>query len=191
MVLAIPSEAQDALDSGRIVMRTGIVFDFPSGVYAFWDGAGTFEWGGYAFAPGGSLLEISEIPAAADLSSAPVTIKLRAVQDSALTPDVLGTIEAEDYHQRPVTIYAFFFSADDWSLLAGTRHYAGYLDQIEHSDGPGDYHLEAKIESRSRDHQKTGYRMHTTADQEDVSPGDLFFQHVSTVGTYSRKWGRA
>lgn len=191
MAISIPSGAQAALNSGRIVMRTGITFDFPSGLYAFWDGEGPFAWSGLTFAPGGGLLEISEIPASADMSSVPVTVKLRAVPDSALTADVLGTIEDEAYHQRPVTIYAFFFSVDDRSLLAGIRHYAGYLDQIEHIDGAGDYHLEARLESRARDHTKTGYRMHTTADQEQVSPGDMFFQHVSTVGTYTRKWGRA
>lgn len=191
MVLTLPTAATEAMASGGVILRTGIAFDFPSGLYAFWDGDHPFLWSGLTFQPGGGLLEISEIPAASDMSSSPVTVKLRALPDAGLTPDVLGTIEEEIYHQRPVTIWAFFFSPDDGSFLAGIRHYSGYLDQIEHDDGPSDYHLVAHLESRSRDHTKTGYRMHTTADQAQVSPGDLFFQHVSTTSTYVRKWGRA
>ena len=191
MAITIPPAARDALGSWRIVLRTGIVFDFPSGIYAFWDGMGTYEWSGVDFAPGGRLLEVSEIPSSADLSSAPVTVKLRAIPDAGLTTDVLGTIEEEQYHQRPVTIYAFFFSADDGAYLAGIRVYAGYIDQIDHIDGPGDYHIEARLESRSRDHTRTGHRARSPADQDRVSAGDLFFQHVSTTSTIERKWGRA
>ena len=188
-MLALSPETQAALDAGRIVVRVGIVFDFGT-QYAFWGGEGPFTWSSITFQPGGSLLEISDIPSVGDMTAESVTVTLRALPDAGLTPDVLATIESEDYHQAPATIYQLLFDPDTRALLTGIRHYAGYVDQIAHVDEGHSYALQATLESRARDHTKTGYRMRTTADQALVSPGDLFFQHVSTVATITRKWGR-
>lgn len=190
-MLNISSEAQTALDAGRFIMRTGIVFYLGGGTYAWWDGPGTLTYGGVAFKAGGSLLEIGEIPAVGNLTAEKVEVTLRATPNTDLTPDVLATIEGEQYHQRPVAIWQFIFDADTSALATALRHYSGYIDQIEHVDEADSYKLVASLESRSRDHQKTGYRMRTTADQGQVSSGDLIFQHVSTTKTVERKWGKA
>lgn len=188
-MLSLSSEAQSALDAGRFVMRTGIVFYLGGGTHAFWDGVGPYTYGGVTFEASGSLLEIGDIPAVGTLASEKVEVTLRAIANTELSPDVLATIEDEQYHQRPVTIWQFIFDADTGSLATAIRHYSGYIDQIEHKDEDGEYSLVASLESRSRDHQKTGYRMRSTSDQDQISSGDLFYQHVSTTSTVTRKWG--
>lgn len=191
MALSLPSALTAALASGAIVARRAIVFDFPSGMWGFWEGSGDFVHDGITHHPSGSLLEISDIPAASDMASAGVTVRLRAVPDAGLSSDVLGTIESEQYHQRPVTISVFFFDPQSLALLASVRLWSGYVDTIAHDDGPTETSIVASLESRSRDHGKAGWRTRTTADQQSFSEGDLFFRAVGTVGARHRLWGRA
>lgn len=190
MAQEIPSALTAAIASGAYVLRRGVTFDFPSGLYAFWDGDAPFTTSGVTYAPGGSLLEISEIPSAADLSSSSVTLTLRAIPDVGLTPDVLGSIEDETYHQRPATISLFFFDPSG-ALLAEQRVYAGYVDRLSFVESGADYVIEMALESRSRDHVKVGWRMRMSADQAMRRAGDLFFAGAAQTATVTRKWGRA
>ena len=190
-MLSLSTEAQAALDAGRFIMRTGIVFYLGCGTYGFWNGPGTFTYGGVDFEPGGSLIEIGDIPAVGNLTAEKVELILRAIANSELSPDILATIENEQYHQRPVAIWQFLFNPDTSALIIAIRHYSGYIDQIEHQDDEKEYALAASLESRSRDHQKTGYRMRTNADQDQVSSGDKFYQHTSATASVVRKWGKA
>lgn len=190
-MLSLPQAAQEALAKDRIVYAQGVQFDFSSGTYAFWSGSGPLTWSGLTFQSSGSLLEISDIPASGDLSSQPVTVRIRAVPEQGLTPDLLASIENEIYHQRPVTIYIFIFDPDTRALVNVYRHYAGFLDKLDHVEDEGSSYLVANLESRSRGNTKTGYRMRSTTDQKSILSGDEFFQNAASVGVFKRPWGRA
>ena len=40
MAISIPTAVSDALAAGAAIIRSGVIFDFPSGTWAFWDGDG-------------------------------------------------------------------------------------------------------------------------------------------------------
>lgn len=180
------------LGHGEIVERSMILFDFPSGLWGFWTGLGPLLWNGVTFNGAGSLIEVEPFEAVSDLSSVPLVARLRAIPESEITPDVLATIEEETYHQRPVTIYSAYFDPATRALISVVAKYRGYVDQIEHEQREdGAYALAAHIESRARDHTKTGYRLRSDRDQQLIWPGDTGLRHAGLAASQPVYWGRA
>ncbi|WP_342640942.1 hypothetical protein [Rhodoligotrophos ferricapiens] len=178
------------LDAGAYAERDMILFDFPSGYYGFWTGEGVFNWNSFTFVGSGSVLTVVQIEERDDLGSVPLEIRLRALPEAGLTDDVLATIEVEQYHQRPVSIYKAYFHPLTAALLSVNPRYRGYVDQIEHEEGAdGSYVLVGRIESRSLDHSRTGYRLRSDADQQLIAPGDTGLRYAGLAGKQQIWWG--
>lgn len=189
MALALDTATKAALDGGRSVDRGLILFDFPSGLWGFWTGLGPFTWQGVTYVGSGSLIAVDGIKQTADLSAVQVKATLTGVPDTALTPDTLATIEAEAYHQRPCTIMTAYFDAETYGLLSVETEYRGYVDRIVHQDGDAAV-LEVQLESRFRDHSRSGYRVRSDADQRRIDPTDDGLKNVATVHTETILFGR-
>lgn len=180
-----------ALAAGRLVERGLLLFDFPSGLYGFWTGAGPITIEGQTYTGAGSLIEVDSIGSSAGLSAVPLVLRLTAVPSSDLSPDVLASIEQEQYHQRPITISTAYFDPDTRGLIAVERVYRGYIDQITHQlQAGGGAVLEAHCESRSLDHARTGFRRRSDADQRRIDAADASFEHAAVVGSVDIYWGR-
>lgn len=178
-MLVLDSAIQAALDAGVLVMRGMVLFEFASGSYGFWDGAGPLDWNGQTFNASGSLISVSPLQRTTKLASSARTIKLRAIADSALTPDVLGQIELEDYKNRPVTEYLVFFDPDTRVMLGQPLVVAeSEVDYIEHDQSDGEYVLVAHLETRSRDYRRKGPRVRGHKDQVNLFPGDTCLQNA-------------
>jgi len=168
------------LDEGRIIEHVGLIFDFPSGLHAFWTGQGPYVWNGVTFIGGGSLFELDPIRATDGMEAVGLTARLRSIADSALSGDVLATINDEHYHQRPVSLYLIYFDPDTAAELSVEVLFRGYVDQIIHrEDGDGTYMLTATLESRARDLTKRGVRTRSPADQDRVRSGDTAFRYAA------------
>lgn len=189
---AIDQAALDLLASGRAACRQMILFEFGTGTYGFWTGAGILNYGGIDYIGAGALGSIEEVPGVSDLSSAALIVRLSAVPNSDLTPDVLAGVESEQYHQRPATVFTAYLDPDSGALISVERVYRGYVDRIEHDmTAGGSAQLVVYLESRARDHTKSGHRLRSDADQRLVVPDDGFYRHVATAGTTTIYWGRA
>lgn len=189
MAVSLTAATQTALDGGRIADRGMILFDFASGLYGFWTGLGPFTYSGVTYVGAGTLIAVDNLKGVSDLSSVPVVVRLTGIANSDLTPDVLATVEAETYHQRPVTILTAYFDADARVLLSVETEYRGYVDRIVHADDEAAV-LEVYLESRFRDHQKSGYRVRSDADQRRIAPNDGGLRHAATVHTETVLFGR-
>ena len=191
MAYGISTATKERLDEGKIVDRGMILFDLPSALYGFWTGVGPFVYAGVTYVGAGSLLEVNDISQVTDGSAVPVTIRLSAVDQSALTPEVLVTIEDEQYHQRPVTIMTAYFDPVTGGLLSVEREYRGYIDQITHEEGVGKpYSLLCKLESKARDFQKVGYMKRSDAVQRLIDPDDGSLRYAAFTGTQNIYWGK-
>ena len=185
------TSTQAALNAGRVADRRLMLFDLASGVYGFHSGLGPFTYNGVTYVGSGSLISIQGVRQTSDLSSVQVTVRLTSIPNTALTPDVLATIENEIYHQRPAEISTAYFNPDTFALMSVELEYRGYIDKILHSDTVGgEAYIEANLESRFRDHQRRGYRMRSTRDQERIDATDNGLQHINTVGSESVLFGR-
>jgi len=190
MAKALPSDLTDQFDAGEIVERDMILFDFESGLYGFWTGAEQFEYQSVTYIPG-SVLEVDTEKSQTGPESVPRSVSLSSIPDTALDPDVLASIEAETYHQRPVIFYTAYFDPADMSLITVITRYRGYLDKIVHQDGPDRYTVTAMLESRARDNRRHSVRLASDADQRKIDPDDQFFEHAASVRTEKVYFGKA
>lgn len=179
----------NALNSAEVQMRGMIRFNLLSGSYGFWDGSTDFTHDSLVYRPGGQLLEIEALGANAGLAALGVTVRLTSVPNTDLTPDVLATIENETYTGRSVLISAAYFDGE-YTLLQVIPVWSGYIDKISHEITGDRAAIVAQLESKSLDHQKRGYRMRSTQDQQRLSAGDIGLEHVAIVSTFDIVWGR-
>ena len=179
-------EVLEILDKGRAVIRGLLRFDFGK-TYGFWIGSSEWSYNGVTYVPGG-IITIAAIPGQMGVESQGLELELAQAADKGLTPEVLSTIETEIYHQKPVTISDAYFDPDTNALLFVEPMYRGYVDSIEHQQGP-DGRLIMRCESRSVDNTKANYRVRSNADQQQISPNDNFFQYVESAQKEEVFWG--
>lgn len=179
------------LASGRAVSRALLEFTFPSDTYRFWTGQGVLTYSGNDYTGAGGLIDIQQIGGVSDLSAVPLLLTLTSVPNSDLSPDVLATIEGESWHQAPVKISRAYFDPDTRALLSVERFYSGYIDKIDHEDQiGGGAVLKAYLESKARDHLKTGYRTRSDSDQRWLNATDGGLTLAATAGVQDIYWGR-
>ncbi len=135
------------------------------------------------------MLDLADIRQSTELAALKVTLTLRSIPGTELTPDILATIEEEQYHQRPVTLMTAFLDPDTGALVSVEVVMRGLVDRIVHKEGDGAV-LECQIESRTRDITKTGYRKRSVEDQRRIDPTDDGLKHVATVHTETVRFGR-
>lgn len=184
----LPTPVLDRLDAGLIAMRGMMRFDFGSGTYGFWTGSSSQVIAGLNCLPGGCI-EVSEIPGSVGMQAEGLEIALAESPEGGLTPAVLATIETEDYHDRPVTVSDVYIDPETRAVLLIEPVYRGYVDTIEHVDGP-QAAMTLKCESRALDNSREGYRMRSSADQQLISPGDRGLEFAEVAGKQEIYWGR-
>jgi hypothetical protein len=190
----IPSELQALLDGGRYGLRDAILFDLVEGTYGFWWGEGAFTWNGVTFEGCGDILRIEDPVTSTGGDEPAFTLRLSAVPNSDLTPDVLGSLRSYGYRGRPVILYRFLYSLETGEMV-GTMPLAvseGIFDVLETEDDPqGGYTLVARVISGESDLRKTGYLKRGVETQKAIAGGvdDPFYEHAASTATIRLKWG--
>lgn len=190
-MINFPPAVLDLFDAGRTNVRGMIRFDFGSGTYGFIKAMSPFLYAGVTYQPGG-IIQVSDLSGGTGLSAQQFQITLAASPDDGLTPEVLQTIEAQDYRDRPVTIMDAHFHPDTGALLIVQPMRRGYVDVIDHEDDPETgYKLIAQCETRALDYTRMNGRKRSDTDQQRRAPGDRWFEHASRRGREEVFWGRA
>jgi hypothetical protein len=168
-----------------------LLFDLPEGLFGFWGGYGTLTVNGVPYVGAGSLIELQAINMGTDLSASPLTVKLRAVPETELSPDVLATIDNYAYKNRPAHVTLAYFDRVTGGLVTAIQWWQGYIDVVSHEEiVGGEYVLTARLEPLSLDHSRTGYRMRSDADQKLIDGADRFFEHAAITATQNIPYGR-
>jgi len=176
------TEVRKLLAKGETAVRGMIRFDFGTGTYGFIKAASPFEYGGLTYQPGG-IIRVSNLTERVGGEAEQFTLTLAAAPDAGLTPEVLRTIEQEDYRDQRVTIYDAHFHPRTNALLLVEPRKRGYLDVIDHEEDPDEgYRLVATCESRALDYSRTNGRKRTTEDQARRAPGDLIYANAGQRG---------
>lgn len=188
----IDSGTLEAIGRGEYAHAWLLLFDLSEGLFGFWPGAGTLNISGVNYTGAGSLLTIEQIDMGVDLSASPLTVSLRAVPESSLTPDVLATIDTYGYKNRPARLSLAYFNPVTGAVVTVIPWWQGYIDVVDHQEQIGlEYKLVARLEPRSLDHSRIGYRMRSDADQRLIDADDAFFEHAATTPTEQLPYGRS
>ncbi len=189
-MINLPPSVLDLLDAGRTKVRGLIRFDFGGGIFGFIKSLEPFSYAGVTYQPGG-IIQVSDLSGGTGLSAQQFTITLAASPDDGLTPEILQTIEQEDYRDRPVTILDAHFHPDTGVLLVVQPMRRGYVDVIDHEDNAEyGYRLIAQCETRALDYTRMNGRKRSDTDQQRRAPGDRWFEHASRRGREEVFWGR-
>ena len=181
----------DQIAKGAYAHTLLLLFDLPEGLFGFWGGYGTLTVNSIPYVGAGSLIEIQPVNMGTDLSASPLVVKLRAVPETELTPDVLATIDNYAYKNRPAHLTLAYFDRVTGGMVTAIQWWQGYIDLISHDQViGGEYSLTAHLEPMSLDHARTGYRMRSDADQKLIDPADRFFEHAATTATQNIPYGR-
>ena len=187
----ISTPTLQAIGRGEYAHTWLIPFDFPEGLFGFWGGAGTLTISGVNYTGAGSLLSIDQIDMGVDLAASPITVTLRAVPESSLTPDVLANIDNYAYKNRPATLSLVYFNPVDGTIVTVIPWWQGYVDIIDHQEQVGgEYTLIGRLEPKSLDHSRIGHRMRSDADQRLIDPNDAFFEHAAITPSEQLPYGR-
>lgn len=169
-----------------------LLFDFVEGLYGFWGGHGPVTVNGVTYVGAGSLIEVSQVNLGSDLAASPLTVAVRALPETALSPDVLATIDNYGYKNRPAHLSLAYFDPVAGTIVTAFQWWQGYVDTIEHNQTVGgEYSLIAHLEPLSLDHSRVGYRLRSDADQRLIDPADRFFEHAGTTAVMKIQYGRS
>lgn len=185
-MLAIPSEVEDLVESGRFAVRYLIKFDLGSGLQGIWNDTYPLTSGGVTYAPLGGNMTFDAIPGSTQLDAD----RLRVVV-SNLAPAVTGIIQNEIWHQRACVLSVAFLD-DAGEVLHVMDRFAGFLDDVEISDADQDFcTLTLNIESNNRELNRSNGRTRGDGDQRNVSATDGFFKHTAAAASDANiYWGR-
>jgi len=182
--MAFPSELEDLLEAGTFALRSFVKISLPSGTVGFWNGIGTFTYDDGTDEVDyvqNHLLKIDEPVYTTGTSANEFTISMPESADFGITPDILTSIEDEDYKNAPIVISDAYFDPDTRALLHVEPMLAGYVDFIDHVFDGRTLELVAHLESSAIDNHREGYRGANHEDQQLVSAGDTFFEHAARV----------
>jgi hypothetical protein len=176
-----------ALESGEVVIAGAARFSFGT-TYRLWSGVGDRTFDGQTFTGVDAPVLIVPIQSETGSGTDGVTIAL-----SALDSRIAATIDAEDYHQKPVTLWRWIFSADGLTLLDGHRFFVGRCDVVTiRETTPGSSELVFAIEGAGRDLDRRSARVRSNTDQRLLGgASDGSMKHISTAGVRSLYWGRS
>jgi hypothetical protein len=188
----ISSGDLDNLHLGNYITTWLLLLDWPTGLTGFWPGYGSITVGGQIYNGAGSLLTVEQIDLGSELNASPLNVFLRAVPNTALSPDILAQVDDYVYKNRPAYLDLAWFLRSSGAIVNNVRWWQGYIDTIEHDETiGGEYVLVARLEPASLDHSRIGYRMRSDKDQKLFDPNDRFFEHAALTPTEELSYGKS
>lgn len=180
-----------ALGDRRASKRNLLRLDLAEGTFGFWGDSGDFTYDSVLYRGAGKYLNIKNLGGASDFSVTPIEVTLSSIPDSALTPDVLGTIHSYTWHQRPATLYDAYFVPGTRDLIMVERIARRIIDTIDMVDQvDGQAILIGKLQPLNYDNPNRGFMRYADADQRLIDPADGFFKFSAIAGTQEITWGR-
>lgn len=155
-------------------------------IFRFWSGYGDLVIESETYMGVGALALIA--PVSSRIGGAADGLKITL---SAIDADIAQSIEAEDYHQKPVTIRRLIFAADARTLLAAPVFLRGRVDFVTQRESVGgDCALDFNVEGPRRDMNRAGSRIRADVDQRSLGGADDgAFAHISVAGRKMLNWG--
>ncbi len=175
--MSFPSELEDLLEEGRVVIRSLVRIELGDGPFGFWNGIGTLTWDGTDFLQN-HLISVDEPLFTTGTAANEFSIEMPESADFGITPDKLAEIESLDYKNKPITIYDAYFDPDTRELLHVEPMLYGFVDTVDHVFEQDQWKLRGNLESGAVDNHRDGYRAANHEDQQLVLAGDTIFEYA-------------
>ena len=180
MSRTIPSGILTALAQDSVELFYAIELNFSTSPVRIWTGFGDKTIDGQTYIGAGSLLSISGIEEAADLSAKGITITLSAVNAS-----IVSLAISEPYQGRNARVLMGVTGVNDFVEV-----FAGLMDIMTIQEDGTTATIELTVESKLVTLQRPNIRRYTAESHKLRYPTDTFFDYVEQLQDKEIAWGR-
>ena len=170
---------KNALNSPSVELFVAVELLFDSGPLRLWTGLEDKVIGGNTYTATGTLLGISGVEEASDLSAKGINLTL-----SGVDPQLVSIALQEPYQNRPVTV----------SLGSGNQTiqvFSGFMDVMTISDSGDTCEISISCESILITLDRITPLRYTQEIQQARYTGDTFFSYVADLADKTIVWGRS
>ncbi len=185
MTRALTSAMGTAIAADKVYPVVFVEISFASGIVRFWSGLGPITWNGLTWYGTGALGSMSQLPETSDLQAQGVSLSL-----SGIPSDILADCLGEVRQGKPARIWFGAMDASGGLIADPYQAMAGRVDAVKLSEGGDTSTITVNVETQLVDMQRARDRRYTDKDQQFYFPGDLGFQYVPAMQTWTGVWGR-
>lgn len=180
MSRTVPSALLTALSQPEVQPYYAVDLDFDSAPIRLWTGYGDRTIFTNSYTGGGSLLTISGLEEASDLSAKNITLSLSGVPSSLVTIAL-----DEPYQRRECKVY---FGTTDTS--DPIEVFSGLMNTMTIEDSGESSVITLTVESKLVRLEKASNRRYTEENHVARHPNDTFFSYVTSLQDKDVVWGR-
>ena len=169
---------KNALIAPSVELFVAVELMFDSGALRLWTGIGDKIISGNTYTGTGTLLGISGVEEASDLSAKGINLTL-----SGVDPTLVSVALQEPYQNRPVVVH----------LGSGNNMFqvfSGFMDIMTISDSGDTCEISIQCESILITLDRTAPLRYTQEIQQGRYAGDTFFSYVADLADKTIVWGR-
>lgn len=180
MSRTVPSDLLTSLSQSEVYPFYAVEMGFDTSPLRFWTGYGDKTIFTNTYTGTGSLLSISGLEEANDLSAKGVTLQL-----SGVPTEIVSLALQEPYQRRDCKIY---FGTTDTSVPIEV--FSGLMDKMVIQDSGESSVIELTVESKLLRLNKASNWRYTQESHKSRHSGDTFFSYVTDLQNKDIIWGR-
>lgn len=168
-------------------VRPALFFEgqFPSGYLRLWTGLGDIAWNGQTWTGAGNLIGVSGFDEGQDVVARGLSVSLSGVPTSLVSLAILDARQG-----MPGRIWVALRAADGSIIADPIQSFAGRLDVPTLADTGDTCTISITYESRLIDLNRPRELRYTHEAQQQLYPGDLGFEFVTSIQDKEIAWGR-
>lgn len=159
--------------------------EFDTSTIRLWTGTDDLTIGGATYTGAGSLLDISDVEETQELKSSGLSITL-----SGMDQTVLDYALAENYQNRPITLYLGYLSGSTNETVGTLTLFKGRMISMTVNDTPDGANINLDCENRLVDLNRPSNFRYTKDSQEFLHTGDKGFDRVASLQDKEIIWGQ-
>jgi hypothetical protein len=180
MSRTIPSAILTALAQPEVEPFYAVEFLFDTAPVRLWTGYGDRTIDGEIYLGAGSLLNISGLEEAGDMSAKGVSVTL-----SSLPASLISLAWQEPFMRRKARILFGVQNVDDFVEV-----FSGYMNEMPIEDAADGGTISVLIDSKLVETERSRDIRYTHESQQTLYPGDTFFSYVADLADKEVMWGR-
>lgn len=181
----LTSSFKTAITAGTVKPVVLIEAVFDSETIRFWNGIGTFTYGGNNYTGAGYLLKVSDVVETQNVEARGAEFELNGIPSS-----LIAIALAEDYQGRTITQTFAALDSSNAVIADPYMFFSGKCDVMTIDEGGKTASIRMTAESDLIALARVNERRRTPEDQKLTYTGDTFFDQVAALQSKDIVWGK-
>jgi hypothetical protein len=182
----LTTDFKNGITAGTVQPIIMTVAEFDSETLRFWNGIGSFSYGGDTYTGAGVLLKVTEVTETQNVEARGASFEL-----SGIPTALIAVALAEDYQDRPITQTFAALDITDGSVIADPfQFFSGFADVMSIEEGGKYSTIKLTAENDLIILARVNERRRTPEDQKLLYADDTFFDQVASLQSMDIVWGK-